>query len=186
MTRPPLGPPPNVLPYGGMETRDVLIDAFERVREVVHQVVDGLSEEGLAYRPDGAANSIAWLVWHLTRIEDDHVSDLARTEQVWTASGWHERCNLPFDPSATGYGFDSDDVAAVRVDPPDLLLGYHNDVHALVVRYLEGIDAAELDRIVDTRWKPPVTAGVRIVSVLSDALQHAGQAAYVRGLVERR
>jgi hypothetical protein len=169
-----------------METRDVLIDAFERVHGVVHQVLDGLSEGDVAYRPDRDANSIAWLVWHLTRIEDDHVSDLAGTEQVWTAAGWHERCRLPFDPSATGYGFDSTDVAAVRVDPPTLLLGYHDEVHAHVVRYLEGIDAAELDRIVDTAWDPPVTAGVRIVSVISDALQHAGQAAYVRGLIERQ
>jgi hypothetical protein len=169
-----------------METRDLLIDGFGRVREIVHDVVGGLSEGELAYRPDRDANSIAWLVWHLTRIEDDHVSDLAGTDQVWTAAGWHERCNLPFDPSATGYGFSSDEVAAVRVDPPDILLGYHDEVHAHSVRYLERVDAAELDRIVDTRWDPPVTAGVRIVSVISDALQHAGQAAYVRGLIERR
>ena len=125
-------------------------------------------------------------VWPIARIEDDHVSGLAGAEQVWTAGGWHERCKLPFDPSATGYGFSSDEVAAVRVDPPDILLSYHDEVHAHAVRYLERVDAAELDRVVDTSWDPPVTAGVRIVSVISDMLQHAGQAAYVRGLIERQ
>ena len=44
----------------------------------------------------------------------------------------------------------------------------------------------DLDRIVDTSWDPPVTLGVRLISVLSDDLQHAGQAAFVRGVLERR
>jgi hypothetical protein len=169
-----------------MQTSDVLIDAFGRVREIVGDVVAGLTVEQLTYRPDAGSNSIAWLIWHLTRIEDDHVADLAGRDQLWTEAGWVQRFDLPFDASATGYGFDSDDVAAVRVDPPELLVQYHEAVHELVVDYLKSVDKTELDRIVDTRWDPPVTAGVRIVSVIDDAMQHVGQAAYVRGLVERR
>lgn len=169
-----------------MKTSDVLIDTFGRVRAIVEYVVDGLTVDELLYRPGPDANSIAWLVWHLTRIEDDHISDLRGAEQTWTADGWIERFNLPFDASATGYGFSSEEVAACRVDPPDLLVGYHDAVHAETVRYLETIDEAELDRIVDTSWDPPVSAGVRVVSVVADTLQHAGQAAYVRGLLESR
>jgi hypothetical protein len=148
----------------------------------VHGVVDGLTVEQLAYRPAPEANSIAWLVWHLTRIEDDHVAHLADREQAWTRDGWHERFGLPFDPRATGYGQSADDVARVRV-AADLLAGYQDAVHADCVRYLATVDAAELDRVVDTRWDPPVTAGVRLVSVVGDADQHVGQAAFVRGLV---
>jgi hypothetical protein len=169
-----------------MKTSEVLIDAFGRVRAIVEYVVDGLTFDELTFRPGPDANSIAWLVWHLTRIEDDHVSDLRGVEQVWTAQGWIEQFKLPFDASATGYGFTSDEVAACRVDPPDLLVGYYNAVHEQTVAYLETIDEAELDRIVDNSWDPPVSAGVRIVSVVSDTLQHAGQAAYVRGLLESR
>lgn len=168
-----------------MQTSDVLIDAFGRVREIVHDVVDGLSVAGLEARPGPEANSISWLVWHLTRIEDDHIADLTGAEQVWTTGGWMDRCGLPFDATATGFGFTSDDVAATRVDPPSLLLGYHDATHEQTVAYLETIDAEELLRIVDTRWDPPVMAGVRIVSVVADTLQHAGQAAYVRGLLGR-
>jgi hypothetical protein len=80
-----------------MTSADLLIDAFGRTREVVHQVVDGLTPEQLAFRVDPRANSIAWLVWHLTRIQDDHVADAAQTEQVWTSRGWVERFGLPFD-----------------------------------------------------------------------------------------
>ena len=167
-----------------MKTSDVLIDTFGRVREIVGHVVDGLTVEQLMYRPGRDANSIAWLVWHLTRIEDDHMSDLRGTEQVWTAQGWINRFGLPYDASATGYGFTSVEVAACRVDPPVLLVDYHEAVHEQTVGYLETIDEAELDRIVDTSWDPPVSAGVRLVSVVADTLEHVGQAAYVRGLLE--
>ena len=73
------------------------------------------------------------------------------------------------------------EVASVSVSG-DLLSGYHQAVHELTLRYVDGITAAELDRIVDTRWDPPVTAAVRLVSVIGDTMQHLGQAAYVRGL----
>ncbi len=168
-----------------METRAVLADAFDRIHDVARRAADGLAPDELAWRPDVGANSIAWLVWHLTRVEDDHVADLAGTEQVWTTAGWRDRFGLPFPPTATGYGHDPDDVAQVRASA-ELLLGYHDAVRPTVDRYLERVDADELDRVVDTRWDPPVTAGVRLVSVIADGLQHAGQAAYVRGLLERR
>jgi Protein of unknown function (DUF664) len=167
-----------------MESRELLVDAFGRIREVVHGVVGGLGVEELTFRPDADANSIAWLIWHATRIQDDHVSGVAGIEQVWTADGWAARFGLPFDDTATGYGHRTDDVAAVRA-PGDLLTGYHDAVFEHTLRYLDRVDAAELDRVVDRSWDPPVTAGVRLVSVIADGLQHVGQAAYVRGLVER-
>lgn len=167
-----------------MTTTDtILIDAFERVRGVVHRVLDGLDEAALTARPTPDANSIGWLVWHLTRVQDDHVAELAGVEQRWTADGWAARFGLPFGDDEIGYGQSSADVAAVRGVPAELLAGYHDAVHAATVGYVRGIDAAELDRVVDRSWDPPVTAAVRLVSVISDDLQHAGQAAYVKGLL---
>lgn len=155
-------------------------DAFGRVHEVVHQVVEGLDEEQLAFRPTPDANSIAWLVWHLTRIEDDHVAALAGAHQRWLDDGWNERFALPLPAHDTGFGNTSEEVGSVRA-PADLLLGYHDAVHAATLTWLEGVGDADWDRIVDRSWDPPVTAGVRLVSVIADTLQHAGQAAYVRG-----
>jgi hypothetical protein len=165
---------------------ELLVDAFGRVREVVHRAVDGLTPEALAFRVDPEANSIAWLVWHLTRIQDDHVAGVAGTEQVWTAQGWVERFGLPFGPAATGYGHRPADVAAVRVDSGELLAGYHDAVWRQTTGYLAALGDADLDRVVDRSWDPPVTLGVRLVSVVADDLQHAGQAAFVRGLLGRR
>jgi uncharacterized damage-inducible protein DinB len=166
-----------------MNTAELLADAFDRVRESVHDAVAGLSADQLAARPTGQANSIAWLVWHLTRIQDDHVADAAGTEQVWTSRGWADRFGLPFDPSATGYGQGPDDVAAVRVDSAEPLTGYYDAVHEQTLEYVRGLTDADLDRVVDRRWTPPVTLGVRLVSVVNDDTQHVGQAAYVRGLI---
>jgi hypothetical protein len=165
-----------------VNTAELLTDGFGRVHGVVHEVLDGLTADQLSWRATPDANSIAWLVWHLTRVQDDHVSEVAGAEQTWTADGWVERFALPFDADATGYGQDSDDVAAV-VAGADLLAGYFDAVYARTVAYLAKITDEQLDRVVDRRWDPPVTLGVRLVSVLDDDIQHAGQAAFVRGIL---
>jgi hypothetical protein len=167
-----------------VQATDVLIDGFGRIAEEVQRVLDGAGTDLLQYRADDSANTIAWLIWHLTRVQDDHIADAFGTEQLWTERGFADRFDLPFDVGATGYGFTSDDVAAVHVSA-ELLLEYHGAVHGRTVELLHGTDPAELERIVDERWNPPVTLAVRLVSVLSDDLQHVGQAAYVRGLAER-
>ena len=164
---------------------DLLADAFERIRDAVHPAVNGLAPDQLAFRPDDGSNSIAWLVWHLTRIQDDHVADLAARQQVWTAGGWAGRFALPFDVSDTGYGHDPQMVARVTADAGSLL-GYFEDVHETTLHVVRALDDAQLARVVDDSWDPPVTVGRRLVSVIADDLQHVGQAAYVRGLVERR
>ena len=163
--------------------RDLLVDSFTRIRELVESLTDGLTEDGSTYRPAPGANTPGWLLWHLSRVQDDHVAGLAGVSQAWP--GWRERFGLPFSDWATGYGQSADEVGAVRVSG-ELLAGYHADVHALTLDYVGQITDDELARVVDDSWDPPVTAAVRLVSVIGDVLQHLGQAAYVRGLLERR
>ncbi|HKF92664.1 MAG TPA: DinB family protein [Acidimicrobiia bacterium] len=169
-----------------MTSAEFLVDAFGRIRDDVRGAVRGLTPEQLAFRVDADANSIAWLVWHLTRIQDDHIAGAAQFEQVWTAADWIGRFGLPFEPWATGYAHSSADVAAVTVDSGDLLIGYHDAVHEQTIRFVEHLTDADLDRIVDESWDPPVTLGVRLVSVINDNTEHAGQAAFVRGVALRR
>ncbi len=162
---------------------DLLADGFGRIRETVHSVLDGADDTSLRFRPDDSANTVGWLVWHLTRVQDDHVAEVAGTEQTWTQGGWYEKFGLPFDPADTGYGHDTHAVADVGV-PAELLAGYHDAVHAATVGYLRTLSEADLDRVVDDNWDPPVTLAVRLISVLDDDAQHVGQAAYIRGLSE--
>lgn len=169
-----------------METRDVLADAFGRVKEEVHAAAAGLTGAGLNFRPDADANSIGWLVWHLARVQDDHIAHLANRPQSYVADGWAERLALPADERDLGYGHTTEQVAAVQFDTPDVLLAYYDAVHERSLEYVATVNATELDRIVDEAWDPPVSAGVRIVSVIDDCTQHAGQANYVRGMFDRR
>ena len=168
-----------------MNSIELLADAFERVRDAVHPAVNGLSPQELAFRPDPESNSIAWLVWHLTRIQDDHIAGLDGGEQVWTGGGWAERFALSLDNADTGYGHGPEDVAAVTADAT-LLLGYFEDVHQKTLGYVGSLNETDLDRVVDRDWDPPVTVSIRLVSVVAADLQHAGQAAYVRGILQRR
>ena len=167
-------------------TADLLCDLFGRIHECVHDVVNGLTPSQLAFRMTDRASSIAWLVWHLSRIQDDHRADAAGSDQVWTSGGWADRFALPFDPSATGYGHSSAEVAAVRVESGELLTAYHDAVYDQTIAYVGGLDDEDLARVVDESWDPPVTLGVRLVSVIADDLQHVGQAAFVRGVLGLR
>lgn len=169
-----------------MDGTAVLLDGYERVRGTVHDVLHRISAADLTARLDEETNSVAWLVWHLTRVQDDHVADAAEQEQVWLAQGWAERFDLPLPAADTGFGHGPDDVAAVSVDSPQLLRGYHDAVHDRTAEFVRGLDASALDRVIDEAWDPPVTLGVRLVSVLGDDLQHAGQAEFVRGVLRRR
>ncbi|MET0469190.1 MAG: DinB family protein [Aeromicrobium sp.] len=163
-------------------TARLLDDAFTRIGDDVATLVDGLTPDQLAHRIAPDANPIGWLVWHLLRVQDDHVSDLAGTDQVWTSAGWTDRFDLPYDTRATGYGQSADEVSALRTTS-ELLAGYAQAVTAATVAWLAKLVDDDLDRVVDDAWDPPVTVGVRLVSVIGDDLKHLGQAEYVAGLL---
>lgn len=161
--------------------RELLRDSFTRLIEHVEELTDGLTDEIAIFRPTAAANSIAWLIWHSARQHDAQLCDVAGVEEVWTRDGWVDRFGLDLPRDDTGYGHSPDDVGKVRASA-DLLAGYYHAVHKVTLEYIASVTVDELSRIVDTRWNPPVTASVRLVSIVDDSAQHLGQAAYVRGI----
>ncbi len=165
-----------------MTPTELLKDAFGRIAEGGAAVLTGLDEKQLTHRVGPDANTIAWLVWHIVRGQDSQVADVAGTEQVWTAQGFARRFALPFDDSATGYGQSTEQVGQVHASA-ELLGEYLAATHQATLKFLDTVDADDLDRIVDDAWTPPVTLGVRLVSIVNDDAQHVGQAAYVRGLI---
>jgi len=160
---------------------DVLVDVFGRIGDDVVSLVEPMSEADLVRRIAPGANTVGWLVWHLLRVQDDHVADAAGTEQVWFSGDWVDRFDLPFEPGATGYGQTPDEVDAVR-PTSELLTGYAREVTAATQRYVSALSDDDLDRVVDEGWDPPVTLGARLVSVVGDDLKHLGQAEYAAGL----
>ena len=164
-----------------MRTRDLLTDGFDRVHGGVTALLDDCGPDDLDRRPGATANPVGWLLWHLVRVQDDHVSEVAGQDQVWP-DGWFGRSGLPLAVTDTGYGHDEDQVGTVRLDA-DLLRGYADAVHARTVAAVADLSDGDLDRVLDESYDPPVTVGARLVSVLEDDLQHLGQAAYALGLL---
>ena len=166
-----------------MQPNDVLMEAFGRLPDLVHGAVRELTPEQLRWSPVKGANTIAWLVWHLTRVQDGHIAELLDEEQIYITGHWAPRFGLEPSPSDTGYGYSAVQVMAVAPESWQVLEDYYDAVHARTVAYLGGLTAGDLDRVVDESWDPPVTLGVRLISVYDDDTQHVGQAAYVRGLL---
>jgi Protein of unknown function (DUF664) len=108
--------------------------------------------------------------------------------QVWSSGSWAKRFGLPEGTMETGYGHTTAQVAALgsAAASASLLAGYHEETWAQTVRLVSAVTDAGLSRVVDTRWTPPVTLGVRLVSVLNDDMMHVGQATYAHGVVLRR
>ena len=165
---------------------DLLEDAFGRIKELVGSVLEDAGSDLLLWRPDPEANSVGWLVWHLTRVQDHHIVGVAGSPQVWSSGGWADTLGIPHDDEVIGYGMSPEEVGAVRPASATLLSDYHDAVHERTTAYLRTLTEADLDRVVDERWDPPVTLGVRLLSIVGDDLQHAGQASYVAGLFRRR
>jgi hypothetical protein len=168
-----------------MDVNDLLLDGYGRLPDLVRSAVEDLSPDDLRWAPGELANPIGWLVWHLTRVQDSHVAELVDAKQVYLSGPWPQRFGLEPDPEDTGYDHTIEQVGTVRPENAEALVEYYDAVHEVTVGFLRGLTATDLDRVVDERWDPPVTLGVRLISVLDDDLEHVGQAAYVRGLLGR-
>lgn len=167
----------------GTAARDLLIDSFARLAEHADEVTEGLSKDVAGRRIVPGANTIAWLVWHSARVIDAQLAPIAGTEQAWTSKGWYERFGLKLPPESTGYGHSRAEAAEVHGSDA-LLAGYFADVSAMAREYLAGVTPAELGRVVDEAWDPPVTVAVRLVSIVDDCAQHLGAAAYLKGALQ--
>jgi hypothetical protein len=168
-----------------MEWQELMADGYGRVVQTLEVALSGLAEDDLNHQPCSDCNSMGWLAWHLTRVQDDHVADLMGEEQLWIRDGWHARFNRAPEPKDIGWGHSSEDVSAFRSPDVTTLLEYHRAVLERTKRYIATLSPADLDRELNEPWFQPLpTVGVRLVSVMSDSLQHAGQIAYLRGLLK--
>lgn len=169
-----------------MEINELLRELYGRIGEHIDEALDGVEVDLLAEPPAPGANTIGWLVWHLTRVQDHHISELLDEPQLWVTDGWAAKFGLEADPDNTGYGHTATEVESIRPESVELLQDYYGAVWGRTAAFLTHTSAADLDRVVDTCWDPPVTLAVRLISVADDDIMHAGQATYARGILERR
>lgn len=162
-------------------------DLADRVRWDLLAVLDGLDPILLDAEPEAGTNSIGWILWHTCRSTDRAISELVDTGQLWTAQGWHARFGRELDPHETGYRHTALEVATFRSPAPEVLRGYHLAVMQRVDGYLEAAGDDELvRRVTSPTWGDTLIARRRLTALLVDALEHVGQAALLRGTLERR
>ncbi len=168
-----------------MDWRALIVDGYERLPDVMKEVLAGVRPADLDQQPHPDCNSLGWTAWHLTRVQDSQIAELMGQEQLWIRDGWHEKFGRPADPEDTGYGHTPREVRAFRSPSVGVQLAYLRGVVARTMAYLAALTPADLARALDEPWqRPRPTVGVRIVSVLADCHQHAGEASYIRGLLE--
>lgn len=165
-----------------MEWQQLLIDIFERGFQGLEKALADLSQADLNKQPHPNCNSIGWIAWHMTRVQDRIISDLAGEQQVWMKEEWYSRFNRLSDPSDSGSGHKPEDVAAFKSPDVAIILEYHRAVLEQSKKYLVNLSTAELGRKIDHPMF--TTVGAFLGIVISDNLQHIGQIAYLRGLLQ--
>ncbi len=169
-----------------MESARLVLDALGRVRDMVRDTLKDLSSEELLVPPKP---HIAWLVWHLSRVQDANFSGLMERPQLWIADGWHARFDMPPDPKdyGSGHRHTPAQVDAFTVTDKQLLLDYIDTVFARTKSYLSTVTNADLNRVLDEpQYQPRPTLSIRLTSVINCNTRHAGQIEYLRGLIRHQ
>lgn len=171
-----------------MAAGDVSNAAFDRAGSVLKRALTGISADQIRQQPAGPeSNPIGWLSWHLTRVHDRTFSTLLGKPELWSSDGWAERFKLSAE-TGTGGRNTLDEVRAFDPISPDNLLAYWEAVRDQRSRpFLEGLADSDLDTPTpgEPVMPPNETIKIAIARVTSDAIQHIGQIAYARGLVDR-
>ncbi len=163
---------------GTMNANDILSDLVQRPAQAAEALPE-LSPEQLNTHLGGHPNSIAWLLWHSGREIDVQLSDLTGRPQQWEE--FREQFALGEVGDTVGLGHTPEQAAQVRVEDQQLLVNYLKATLDACAEYVNTLDDADLGEVIDENWTPAVTRGVRLVSVVDDAVQHVAQAAFVAG-----
>ena len=168
-----------------MTTEKVSLNQFiialcESPNRWINQATDGLTDEQLYYRPSSDTNSIAWLIWHLSRWRDKISAAIAGEPQVWASEGWAQRFNI--DPDRTGLGDTLEQVANFAAEP-ELLLGYASAAHNAIVERVSRMTPEDFDREIEYMPGSSRPAWRALISVMGDSSEHTGQINYLRGMI---
>ena len=168
-----------------MSVGEISNAAYDRIAGVLRRALTDMTVTQLTTQAAGPeSNPIGWIAWHLTRTQDKNYSALLGREELWSKDGWYQKFGLPIE-SGTGNG---DSLETVRSFDPinsDTLLAYFDATRALSREFLDSLDADDLNQPSPSGLPTTEVIKVSIARVTGDLIQHIGQIAYVRGLVDK-
>ncbi len=163
-----------------VDVKQFIVYQLEGQYRTIKLATDDLTDEQLFYQPTADTNSIAWLIWHLSRWRD-HVSAAVSGEpQVWVKDGWSTRFGL--SEVGTGLGDSLEQVAALRVER-ETLFGYLDAAHTETMKRVTQLTSAQFEQSVEYLPGTSRVAWQALAGICGDSYQHAGQIAYLRGLI---
>ena len=168
-----------------MECKDLVIQNFDSTLSILEQTLKGLTREELDWQPKPNCNSIGWITWHLSRFLDWGSSFFSGEEQLWIKDGWFGRFDRPADLADTGGRNTPEQVAAFKSPDTDTLIDYYRAALEKFKLFLNTVSSSDLDKEYDDNWSQVYpTLGSRINAAVRETLQHLGQIAYIRGLLQ--
>ena len=165
---------------GEVTLNQFIIALLEAAYRSIKQATDDLTDEQLYYQPTAETNSIAWLVWHLSRWRDAVSATISGEAQIWVSAGWAQRCGIPDE--RTGLGDTPAQVTAFRVERA-VLFGYVEAAHQCTVGRVAALTPTQLEQSITSYTGEKRPAWRALAGVCGDSAQHTGQIAYLRGLM---
>jgi hypothetical protein len=167
-----------------MDSGKLLREVLDRNEHYLLTGFDQLTDAELRDPVAAGANPIGWLMWHVARVQDRAVAGMTGVDQLWIRDGWHAKFGKGTDPEERGNGDTPEQVAAFAAPSAALLLAYYAAVRAFVNDFLDTLDADDPERLVPGHGNAMVPLASRVSGLLIEAVQHTGQIAYARGIVQ--
>lgn len=160
--------------------QEAIQSGLEEYLQGLQRALEDLTPMEVRWQPTLHTNHIAWLVWHMARVEDAWVSRLRRGPQVWKADGWADRFRMA--PVSAGNGQTIEEVRALPESPLTDLMAYCDAVRAVTHQYLQQATDADLSRQYPRPRGGTVTGSWVLGHLLVEESQHLGQVALLRGM----
>ena len=161
----------------------------KRLHHAMGESVSDLTPEEWNHTIEGRGNSIAFLVWHCARTEDNILRFILQGRStIWAEGHWHERLNLP--PRVQGTGMATEEARSFHISDLALFMQYVNEVWREYESYLAGITdggAALSERNVTVKPLGDMPAILAIGQVcISHCFIHLGEISLLRGTLGKR
>jgi uncharacterized damage-inducible protein DinB len=161
--------------------KEAIQSGLEEYLQALQRTIEGLTPDEMRWQPTPHTNHIAWLVWHLARVEDRWVSRLRQAPEVWNDEGWANRFRM--DPESNGFGQTMEEVRAMPEIALQDLMAYFDAVRVVTRHYLEQATDADLAQTYPHPRFGECTGAWIVGHILVEESQHVGQVALIRGMV---
>ena len=161
-----------------MDAKEVILRSLEQSQGYLTQALDGLTQEEFAWSPTAECNNIAFILWHIARVEDFFVNRvIQREKELHEAEGWQEKLGTP----VKAYGLTVEELQAWPVPKMEDLKVYANAVREKTLAFLGSIPPEKLDEV-PRPDRSPDSIGVTLGHMCTEVALHVGQICYLRGV----